>query len=427
MQIDVLYQEFQLSSGICTDTRAIKDNCIFFALKGERFNGNTFAAEALKAGARLVVIDEEEFHESKKMMLVDNVLLTLQKLANHHRKQIMCPVIGITGTNGKTTTKELMVSVLSSHFKTFATKGNLNNHIGVPLTLLSIPVSAEMVIIEMGANHPGDIKELCEIAEPEFGIITNVGKAHLEGFGDFEGVKRTKKELYDYVNRYKGVLFVNSSNTELMELSKGSHNVIEYFKKGSFLSLELLNQNPFLTYQSENGEVVTTTLIGDYNFENIVTSLSIAKYFKVPMEKAHKAITDYVSSNNRSQVMKTKTNTVILDAYNANPTSMKAAVLNLKNMQSDNKVVVLGDMFELGEYSKEEHKQITELVDKERIDQVYFCGAEFFEVKSNNQELNFFLDIDELKKSLIQFPIKDSLILVKGSRGMQLEKIVELL
>ena len=423
--VEYLYQLFQKSSGACTDTRNITKNCMFFALKGGNFNGNLFAEEALEKGALFAIVDEV-VSENENIFLVKDVLKALQDLANHHRKQLACPVLGITGTNGKTTTKELIYAVLSTEFKTYATKGNLNNHIGVPLTLLSIPVDAEMAIIEMGANKLGDIKELCDIAEPTLGIITNVGKAHLEGFGSFEGVKKTKGEMYDFVGATNGVIFINGMNAHLLEMHKGKGGqVIEFLTKSSNTKVELVSQTPFITFKLDDGEAILTHLIGEYNFENIAAAYAIANYLGVSKANVEKGLSEYQSSNNRSQVQVVGTNTLLLDAYNANPTSMKAAISNMKNIDATKKIVVLGDMFELGEYSKDEHHAVIQLVQEQAFDLAVFCGEHFKEQEIKDPKMKFFKTAIEAGVYLKEVKINKALILLKGSRGMKLEQLVE--
>lgn len=424
--VEYLYQLFQKSSGVCTDTRNITSNCIFFALKGGNFNGNLFAEEALEKGALFAVVDEP-VSENESVFLVKDVLKALQDVANHHRKQLKCPVLGITGTNGKTTTKELIYAVLSTEFKTYATKGNLNNHIGVPLTLLSIPVDAEMAIVEMGANKPGDIQELCGIAEPNLGIVTNVGKAHLEGFGSFEGVKKTKGEMYDFVGANKGVVFVNGNNSHLLEMLSGKNaQVIEFLTKASKTEVTLVSQTPYITFKLDDGEEQLSHLIGEYNFENIAAAYAIANYLGVKRSSVEKALRTYESFNNRSQVKKAGTNTLLLDAYNANPTSMRAAVLNMKNIAAAKKIVVLGDMFELGDYTKEEHAVVIQLVKEQAFDLAVFCGEHFKTQEVADEKMKFFKTASEAGAFLKELTIDNTLILLKGSRGMKLEQLVEL-
>lgn len=423
--IEYLYKLFLKSTGVCTDTRNIKKNSIFFALKGGNFNGNQYAEEALEKGALFAIVDEE-VSENEDVLKVKDVLKSLQELAHYHRKNFKCPVIGITGTNGKTTTKELLFEVLNSHFETYATKGNLNNHIGVPLTLLSIPLNAEMVIIEMGANKPGDIKELSEIASPDYGLITNVGKAHLEGFGSFEGVKRTKGELYQNIADSNGRVFLNTSNQELVDMAKNlNQSQIEpYLGEGSKITSQLISQTPYVNIEIEGVGQVSTRIVGGYNYENIMAAITVGNYFKVPIDKVIKAISNYESTNNRSQVIKKGSNSIILDAYNANPTSMASALTNFINIEADNKVVILGDMFELGEVSDLEHRNVVELVLSLGLTNAIFCGEEFYKQKTELGGFVFLQKIEELKVWLSKNSIMRSFILLKGSRGMKLEELI---
>jgi UDP-N-acetylmuramoyl-tripeptide--D-alanyl-D-alanine ligase len=436
--IDQIYQYFLQCAGVSTDTRQIKTDSLFFALKGDNFNGNQFAQQALNKGAKFAVIDEVEFNTSGQFLVVANVLKTLQELANFHRNQLNIPFLAITGTNGKTTTKELVNAVLSTKFNTKATQGNLNNHIGVPLTLLEINPQTEIAIIEMGANHVGDIRELCNIAEPNLGLITNVGLAHLEGFGSFDGVLRAKSELYDHLLKREGITFVNRSNAILATMGKrlerkDDTKVVYYGVKDSFLDLKMLNASPYIIYQSQKGKKIETKLLGDYNFDNILSALCVGKYFGVAMDKAHEAIANYSPTNNRSQVIKGEHNTLILDAYNANPSSMKAALENFDKMPAEHKVVILGDMFELGSYAREKHLEIVQIVQEMKFDKIIFCGKEFYEAHKNtteqvaNLDLYFFENKDKLKEYLQDNPLKNSYLLIKGSRGMGLESLVEIL
>jgi UDP-N-acetylmuramoyl-tripeptide--D-alanyl-D-alanine ligase len=429
-----LYTYFRQCLGICTDTRKIKENCLFVALKGSNFNGNAFAQQALDKGAKYAVIDEADYKTSEQFLLVEDSLKALQDLANFHRNSLSIPFIGITGTNGKTTTKELVNAVLSTQFKTKATQGNLNNHIGVPLTLLEISEQDEIAVIEMGANHVGDIQELCAIAEPNFGLITNIGQAHLEGFGSFEGVLRAKSELYDHLLKKGGTAFINATNPVLHNMGKRFERneqakVVYYGTPESFYYAELLSASPYIVYKNEAGETIETQLLGAYNFDNILTALCIGKYFGVEMQAAHQAIASYTPTNNRSQVIKGERNTLILDAYNANPSSMKAALENFAQMPAQNKVVILGDMLELGSFSKEKHKDVIDLVVAINFTQAFFCGKDFYNagisLAKNFPQLHFFENKEDLQKYLQENPIENSYLLVKGSRGMGLESLLE--
>lgn len=424
MSIEELYAEFKAATGVCTDTRKLEKGNIYFALKGASFNGNKFAQQALDHGARLAIIDESDY-QTEGTVLVDDALKTLQQLANYHRHQLDIPFIGITGSNGKTTTKELITGVLSTTFKTHATAGNFNNHIGVPLTLLAIPDDTEIAVIEMGANHIGEIEALCNIAHPTHGVITNIGKAHLEGFGSLEGVARGKSELYKHVMNTGGIAFVNSTNEHLHRMGKRLKDVIWYLSEGDYFKIDLLEASPFVTYKAENGTTIKTQLIGAYNFENVATALCIGKFFGVTASDANQAVVDYVPSNNRSQVIDTATNTVILDAYNANPTSMSAAIKNFSVMEKENKLMVLGDMFELGEDSEKEHGEIVRIASELGIEALY-CGKDFFKLKTTTSG-NFFETRADLVKFIEESDFQNRTILVKGSRGIGLENITEYL
>ena len=418
MNIQELHQIFLGSKGVCIDTRKIIKNSIFFALKGKNFNGNEFAKTALKNGCNYVVIDEREFQEDERFILVDDVLKYLQQLSNYHRKKLKCPVIGITGTNGKTTTKELIFAILNSKYKTVATKGNLNNHIGVPLTLLSTPLETEMLIVEMGANHPGEINFLSEITQPNFGIITNIGKAHLEGFGGYEGVIKTKSELYQYIMKTNGKLFVNSDDDLLLSLSKNSER-IKYGKDS-----QLISANPLLEFNFKNTHI-STNLIGSYNFYNLAVACSVGDFFGVSIDNCKSAIESYIPSNNRSQVERSeKGNTLILDAYNANPSSMLVAIQSFEQIKAKKKIAILGDMLELGDDSLQEHQLITEELVKRNFHQVLLVGNEFKQTKNN---FLYFENTNQIRTWIQNNPIQNSTVLLKGSRGIRLESLIEFL
>lgn len=418
MNIQELHQIFLRSKGVCIDTRKIIKNSIFFALKGKNFNGNEFAKTALKNGCNYVVIDEREFQEDERFILVDDVLKYLQQLSNYHRKKLKCPVIGITGTNGKTTTKELIFAILNSKYKTVATKGNLNNHIGVPLTLLSTPLETEMLIVEMGANHPGEINFLSEITQPNFGIITNIGKAHLEGFGGYEGVIKTKSELYQYIMKTNGKLFVNSNDDLLLSLSKNSER-IKYGKDS-----QLISANPLLEFNFKNTHI-STNLIGSYNFYNLAVACSVGDFFGVSIDNCKSAIESYIPSNNRSQVERSeKGNTLILDAYNANPSSMLVAIQSFEQIKAKKKIAILGDMLELGDDSLQEHQLITEELVKRNFHQVLLVGNEFKQTKNN---FLYFENTNQIRTWIQNNPIQNSTVLLKGSRGIRLESLIEFL
>lgn len=422
-----LYAHYRQHPVVSTDSRQLPDGCLFFALKGANFDGNQFAAQALEQGAAYAVVDDPSVIASDRFLLVENVLESLQSLARHHRRQLQIPFIAITGTNGKTTTKELVAAVLRRKYRTHATQGNLNNHIGVPLTLLQIRPETEMAVIEMGANHIGDIAELCSIAEPDFGLITNIGQAHLEGFGSFEGVIRAKSELFDYLAQGKGQAFVNVRNPLLAELGKKFPRPIYYGLHNTLAYAELLETTPFIRYKDTEGHTHDTQLIGAYNFDNILTAIAVGTYFNVPAADIHQAIATYVPTNNRSQVRKTGSNTLIMDAYNANPSSMQAALDSFAQMPATNKVVILGDMFELGSYSAAKHREIAEKAMQGRFARVLLCGKAFYDIRQADDTALFFEHKAALAEWLQGNPIQNSYILLKGSRGMGLETIADLL
>lgn len=430
MEIATLYELFKQYPHITTDTRNCPPDSIFFALKGDNFNGNKFAQQAIDSGCSYAVIDEAEYATNDKLLLVDDVLKTLQQLANHHRKTLKLPIIGITGTNGKTTTKELVTAVLSKDFNVASTKGNLNNHIGVPLTLLSITKEHEIAIVEMGASHVGEIKELAEIAEPNFGLITNIGEAHLEGFGSFENIIKAKRELYDFIKtQNNGKVFVDFDNDILRNAASEDGITAIYYgtRDEMFVAGRILDNNPFLKFEwrfSQRFHTVQTRLIGAYNLSNALAAITIGKYFGVRSPLVSEAIEEYVPTNNRSQLKQTDKNIIIIDAYNANPTSMKAALENFANLDAENKALILGEMRELGENSKTEHQNIVNYIADRGINNVFLIGHEFEETENGFKS---YKNIDEFSKYLSENPILDSYILLKGSRGVQLEKCLELL
>lgn len=413
MQLEQIYQEYLTYGLVDTDTRNIRENSIFFALKGDNFNGNKFAADALSKGSRFAIVDESEFHIEGKTILVDNVLRTLQQVANHHRRQLSIPFISLTGSNGKTTTKELIQRVLSTQYNVLATKGNLNNHIGVPLTILSINKSIEIAVIEMGANHQKEIEFLCSIAEPYFGYITNFGKAHLEGFGGVEGVVKGKSELYQFIRKSSGICFVNSNDEKQVKLTSDLKRV--------FLNTDvtLKKIEPFLQIEFQN-KLINTNLVGSYNFNNALVAVTIGEYFKVSTENICAALEGYIPSDNRSQILQKKTNKIILDAYNANPSSVLEAIKSLHGLSDAKKIAILGDMFELGEYSNYEHEKVIETLDNFGIEYLV-VGKNFYKTRAQNS----FLTIEELKNYLSKNPIKNATILLKGSRGMALERLLD--
>ena len=425
MDIGDLYSKFLKSGKVSTDTRQITPGSIFFALRGDRFNANEFAAQALEKGASHVVIDDAAYKVDERCILVDNVLETLQKLARHHRDQLKIPVVGLTGSNGKTTSKELVSTVLSKKFKTYATKGNLNNHIGVPLTILSIDSSYEMAVVEMGANHLGEIALLCSITNPTHGFITNIGKAHIGTFGGYENIIRAKSELYQHLITTQGTVFINSQNAILANMAKRFSNPILYPATGDYYHCELIGADPFVKLKAENGEVVTTHLIGTYNFENMAAALCIGKFFGVDGADANRAIAEYIPSNMRSQMVTKGTNTIILDAYNANPSSMQAAIENIAAMKAPRKVVILGDMFELEEEAEKEHRSLGKLIREKGLQEVYFCGNLIKTALEELPSAKHFTTKDALMEQLRKDKLTDATILVKASRGIGLETIVE--
>ncbi len=425
MNIEQLYELYKQSYKVSTDTRKITKGCIFFALKGENFNGNEFADEALKKGASYAVIDEEEFMTSNATILFDDVLTTLQLLATYHREQLGIHIIALTGSNGKTTTKELINAVLSTSFKTTATQGNLNNHIGVPLTLLSMTVDTEIGIVEMGANHLKEIEFLCNIALPDYGYITNFGKAHLEGFGSIEGVIIGKTELYRHLEKRNKKVFVNANDQIQMDKTEDLHR-FTFGNKSSNLDIELIDANPFVSVKYKSIPILSN-LIGSYNFNNIAAAIAIGHYFKVDKSNIKTGIENYFPENNRSQILNKNSNKIILDAYNANPTSMQAALDNFSVLKEDNKIVVLGDMFELGKDAAVEHQHISDVVANMQLSNAYLIGENFYKTKIKNEGIRTFKSFDDFKQHFTNNKIKDTLFLIKASRGMALERVVELI
>jgi UDP-N-acetylmuramoyl-tripeptide--D-alanyl-D-alanine ligase len=430
MEIKDLHSLFLDSSGVCTDTRKVKPNSIFFALKGDNFNGNKFADQAIEKGCSCAVVDQKSVIENSRydqnqFILVDDVLLTLQKLANHHRNHLNTKVIGLTGSNGKTTTKELLQAVLSKKFKTFATPGNFNNHIGLPLTILQTPHDTELLILEMGDNQPGDIDELCEVSDPDYGIITNIGKDHIEGFGSMEGNVKSKKELFDYLSKRDRTCFYNGKNEYSSQLIEGISNTADFSAENS---LSIKEQNPFISYKSEDGNVYQSKLIGAYNIDNINCAYRIGKFFGISDDNIHEAITRYTPSNNRSQFIETNGgNQIFLDAYNANPTSVEKALKSFSEMRSNReKWVFLGDMLELGSISKDEHRNILSLLKELNFKNVVLVGQAFHEFED---EFSFsFFDKKEKTMEFAQNQkLKNALILLKGSRGLKMEEFTDVI
>lgn len=430
MDISVLYQLFTSSTGVTTDTRKILGGEIFFALKGDRFNGNQYAEFALSNGCAFAVIDETEYHtEDDRLIVVNDVLETLQNLARHHRSHIQARVIGLTGSNGKTTSKELMRDVLSRRFRTYATKGNLNNHIGVPLSILEITEEHEFAVIEMGANAQGEIAFLCTISDPDFGFITNIGKAHLEGFGGPEGVKKGKKELFDYLREKRRKVFVNATDPILLSISEGTERKL-YGTEVHGPDVYLIKKHPTISYgwSSEfySSEEVQTQLAGDYNLGNIAIAVAVGLYFGVPADDINKAISNYQPSNNRSERRQGRHNTLIMDAYNANPTSMTNALRSFAESGDDQKLCILGDMFEMGDAALIEHQNIIQLAEELKLE-TWFVGGLFTSAGAGNTHSHFFKTTASVLEQLKKHPLKNRTILLKGSRGMQLEQLVDLL
>ncbi len=427
----LLYRHFLAhKQQFTTDTRAIQPGDVFFALKGANFNGNLFAAKALEAGASLVVIDEPQSGLGDKAWLVPDVLQTMQELARLHRQSILgLRVIGVTGSNGKTTTKELLRAAIASHYRCWATPGNLNNHIGVPITLLRMPLDTEVAVIEMGANHPGEVTPLCEIACPDLGVVTSVGKEHLEGFGSLEAIIETECELYKYLQQTGGQAFVHYENEDLMRYTAAMKSAIYYGESQEADCVgRLLSADWYLRFQWENSyrlmlraPQIETKLYGCYNFVNLLAAACVARYLSVPYEKINMALAAYAPANNRSQLLEQAGNRIILDAYNANPHSMQAAVDNLANIVHPLRVAVLGDMFELGEAAREEHLALLTMLRDKGIEKVLLCGPLFGEHAAAFPEFAFFNTLDELKQKQPLPSFHDALLLIKGSRGMAME------
>lgn len=427
--IEKIYEAFiQCNQKICTDTRKLIDGSVFFCLKGANFNANEFAQSALAGGCAYVIVDEEKFVINDRTFFVKDVLTALQQLANHHRRQFSIPFLAITGSNGKTTNKELINAVLSKKFKTLATIGNLNNHIGVPLTILSITKEHEFAIIEMGANHQGEIDALCKIAEPDYGLITNIGKAHLEGFGGIEGVKKGKSEMYRFIASKCGKIFINGDDEVLLSLATLNDKITYGTTKLFDIIGKANNTDEFVSFKwtTRYNEkdwnklpLIKTNIIGHYNFINLLCAVCVGNYFKVEDERINEALSEYTPNMNRSQLEKTTNNTLILDAYNANPSSMKVAIENFATLNAENKLLIIGDMFELGEYAGEEHKKIVDLISDKKIEDVILVGPEFCKAAPSNYKT--FKTTNEALEYLKANIQKNKTILIKGSRGMKLE------
>lgn len=424
MNIEEIYKIYRQYPSIQTDSRKIEKDDIFFALKGPNFNGNQFAEQALNAGAAYVVADEFVGVEDERIIHVNDVLETLQQVAKFHREQFSIPFIAITGSNGKTTTKELLHAVLSTTYKTYTTKGNLNNHIGIPLTILKIKGDAEIAVIEMGANHQHEIEGYCQYAEPTHGLITNIGKAHLEGFGGEEGVKKGKGELFDYLKKNNGTIFVNTDDVAVFDLSKPISNLIFYGSKSEDANGIIVQNDPFIEIKIEdkNPFTIQTNLVGSYNLPNVVAAVCVGKYFKIDVAKIKNAIENYHPSNSRSQLIRKDSNSIILDAYNANPGSMKAAIENFAKMKGDKKILLLGSMMELGTDSRKEHEAIISLIGQHKWNAVVLVGKNFNEIKNNY--INF-ENAEQAKGWLKDQKFENAQLLIKGSRSMQMEKVLE--
>lgn len=431
MTVEDIYGLFRKCAGVTTDSRKCGPGLMFFALKGERFDGNEFVRGALEQGCPYAVMDNPDLYEStdSRMILVDNVLSTLQQVAALHRRTLGTPVIGITGTNGKTTTKELTNAVMSTTYNVLCTQGNLNNSIGVPLTVLGLKPEHEYAIVEMGASHPGDIKELVEVSQPDYGLITNVGKAHLLGFGSFEGVKRTKGELYAWLREHNGTAFVNRDNEHLQQMCTGLP-VIEYGKPGQsglLVEGEVMECNPFVKFRwrkaGEDWHMVQTSLIGAYNVDNALAAITIGLKFGVSEQDASAAVAGYKPQNNRSQLTETGRNHLVVDAYNANPTSMAAALENFNMIQAHDKMLILGDMRELGEVSGAEHKRIVEVLRNYGFTDVWLVGSEFAKA-AQGSGFRLFQDVEAVNEALNNEPVNGKTILIKGSNSIGLTKTI---
>jgi UDP-N-acetylmuramoyl-tripeptide--D-alanyl-D-alanine ligase len=425
--ITTLHSLFLNCSSVSTDTRKIENDCLFVALKGENFDANTFSKEALEKGAKYVIIDNPNYQIDERTLLVEDSLVALQELAKYHRAYLGLPIIALTGSNGKTTTKELIHAVLSKKYNTLATNGNLNNHIGVPLTLLRFTKETEIGIVEMGANHQKEIEFLCKIAQPDYGYITNFGKAHLEGFGGVEGVIKGKSEMYDYLRNNDKIAFINEDDTIQTEKT---NNIKKFsfstYNPNSDVRITDVKANPMVEILYNN-LTINSHLIGIYNANNINAAITIGKYFKVTDELIKEAIENYIPENNRSQLIQKNGNEIILDAYNANPSSMSAAITNFIQLEKSNKIAILGDMFELGEESLIEHKKIVDLLINETTITTYFIGKDFYTNQTPNSHLKFFESFENFATFFSSNQPAECLILIKGSRGMALERTLSLL
>lgn len=423
--IEKIYQYYSQKHLVSTDSRKIEEGCVFVALKGERFDGNDFAYKvAVENIASCVIADRKDLPHHERLFIVDDSLAALQELARLHREKCNIPIIGITGTNGKTTTKELTAAVLSKKYNLIYTQGNFNNHLGLPLTVLRIKPDTEMAVVEMGANHPNEIAQLCSIANPDFGIITNIGKAHLEGFGSFEGVVKTKNELYDFIKSKNGKLFVNHDNELLMNLSNGIESHTYGKDNNANIKASIASSNPYLIINWEGNEI-KTNLVGDYNFENVMAAISVGCYFNIEKSLIIEALENYTPTNNRSQFIKSDKNEIVMDAYNANPVSMHHAIKNFRNISSENSLLILGDMRELGKDSEKEHQAIINLIKELKFDNVILVGGEFKKAAGN--DFTIFANVEKLLAYINDNDISGKKILIKGSNSIHLEKIVNVL
>ena len=424
--LNKIYSVFKNSSGISTDSRILKKNSIFFALKGPSFNGNNFAREALEKGAILSVVDDKNLEgKSDKIIYVNDTLSELQDLARYHRKKLNIPFIGLTGSNGKTTTKNLIEKILSSKYKVKATEGNLNNHIGVPLTVLSITENDEIAIIEMGASAVGEISLLSVICSPTIGLITNISNAHVGGFNDLDGVIRGKSELFDFLLKNDGKVIINDFDPIIKNFSKRFKNSIHLDGSSSIINVKLLESTPEIKFLINDNKIFTSNLFGEYNFQNILFALTLGEYFKIDLEKSSKIISDFESDNNRSQKIYHKSNCIVLDAYNANPHSMGKAIAAVNNFNSENKVMILGDMNELGQFSQEEHIKIGKITKKLKLNHLFFVGKKMRSAFKENSNSVWSESTVDLIKKLEKLNFNDSDILIKGSRSLELEKVID--
>lgn len=424
MDLTKLYHHFLSSDGVSTDTRQTLKDKLFFALKGDHFDGNQFAKEAIEKGAKYAIVDDPELRDYPRFVVVENALTTLQKLAFYHRNHLNISILAITGSNGKTTTKELVANVLSKKHQIIFSHGNLNNHIGVPLTLLRMTQSTDIGIVEMGANHKGEIAELCEIARPDYGYITNFGKAHLEGFGGVEGVIKGKSELYDFLKAHDKKIFVDAGDDIQMRKSLGGQQIKFSASEAEDYTIKLRGAEPYVEVEYD-GNIIKSHLLGDYNFKNISAAICIGKYFSVENDQIKQAIESYIPDNNRSQIINKGTNKIILDAYNANPTSMMLALENFETFSADKRIAILGDMFEIGENALLEHQVIVDFLEKHPIDKAYVCGEVFDQTKVKSVQK--FKSFDMLMAVVSGINFQSSVILIKGSRGMAMERLIDFL